>query len=140
MGLDMYLYGIKKISDEKNQDDDIIEQGTWVECMYWRKANQVHNFFKQKFIKEQDPWGYYSIDRESLEQLKLLCYIILMNKDSVEKEKVAQTLLPPNNIGCFFGSNEINDWYFDDVEDTYNGLVEILSDEDFIMFFYHASW
>ena len=141
MGLDMYLYGIKTTYDEKDiNDENFKPTGTWEECMYWRKANQIHSFFKIRYIKDGNPWGYYKVDRDDLEQLKLLCYIILMNKDSVEKENVAKALLPPNNFGCFFGSSEIDDWYFDQIEDTYNGLVEILSNEDYKSFFYMASW
>lgn len=141
MGLDMFLYGIKKnYTEDEVLDDDFTANGTWEECMYWRKANQIHSFFDKKFIKKQNPWGYYPVSRSELEQLKLLCYIILMNKESPELENVAMALLPPDNLGCFFGSGIIDEHYFEQIEDTYNGLVEILSDEDFSCFFYTASW
>ena len=72
--------------------------------------------------------------------MKLICYIILMNRDSEEAEHVARALLSPNNFGCFFGSSLIEDEYFDDVEYTYNVLKDILENKKYDEIFYAASW
>lgn len=129
MGLNMHLYGIKIDDDEKSK-------GVWEECMHWEKAYQVHDFFHKRFINEKDLCGFYKISSDDLEQLKLLSYIVLMNKDSVESKNVAMGLLPPNMIGCRLRRGDIDDLYFEQIEETYNGLVQILSGQEYEAFFY----
>ena len=133
MGLDMYLYGIRLSDDDQ-------KKGIWEECAYWRKANQVHDFFNKKYIKGDDPYAFYEVDEEDLEDLKLISYIILMNRDSEEAEHVARALLPPNNFGCFFESSLIEDEYFEDIEYTYHILKDILENKKYDKIFYAVSW
>lgn len=128
MGLDMYLYGVCKDSENT---------GRWREVMYWRKANQIHYWFKKNFIKDGNPWGYYEVKPHELQTLKTLCFIVLEYRDSPD---IAEILLPPNTLGCCFGSIEINGSYYDDIEETYKILTELLTSYDYDTFFYRASW
>lgn len=137
MGLDMYLYGITKDNTKSIYDKS---KGTWEEVLYWRKANQIHKFFHDKFIQPKNPWGLYEVSPEVLDELRIKCLFVLMNKDSEEGTKVALALLPPDTNGCFFGTNEIGELYFDQIEETHNALTELLESEKYQSFFYQASW
>lgn len=97
MGLDMYL-----------------ERAT--DVGYWRKANQIHNWF-DKLAKEK---GYengvencarISVYKEDLLELRGLCERVLENHDLAEE-------LLPTQSGFFYGSTEYDEWYFRDLEDT----------------------
>lgn len=160
MGLDMMLYGIKY---EKDTD---VDKGVFEEVAYWRKANQIHHWFNEKFIKKQDPYGYYVIPRIDLQGLVEVCKILLRQKEidnldelyendesrseiefqlcvelsSKHKSiQMARSLLPPDNLGCCFGSGIIDEYYWECLEDTVKMLEKALS-EDWDKFFYSASW
>lgn len=160
MGLDMYLYGIKK-----NKKDDISEpsSGEWEEVCYWRKANAIHKWFNTKFIKEQDPWGYYEVEEEDIQGLLLLCKLLKTLKENPNEifqwvktdffefvnnlddgtiecaDLIARVLLPPDNLGCFFGSGMVDDWYWENIDDTIEQLTKAL-EGNYNKFFYMASW
>ena len=53
MGLDMFLYGVKSNEDRT--------EGVWEEVCYWRKANHIHKWFSDRFIKDQNRFGYYVV-------------------------------------------------------------------------------
>ena len=156
MGLDMYLFGIK--ADKKDFDEP--SSGKYEELCYWRKANQIHKWFNVKFIKNQDPWGFYRVEEEDLQGLFLLCkmlknlkesskpdwvpteYVSFVNDWDLETDYVdliANSLLPPDNIGCFFGSGIIDEYYWEQIDDTINKLEKALSG-NYSRFYYHASW
>lgn len=112
MGLDMYLY----------------EKTTGQEVGYWRKANQIHNWFVNNIQNGEDECGEYDVPYEKLLELRGLCYDVLKTKNP--------SLLPPTS-GFFFGSTEINDHYYDDLRDTIK-IIEALNDAD--KYTYHSSW
>lgn len=158
MGLDMFLFGIKK--DKK----DITEpsSGTWEEVCYWRKANQIHQWFNLNFIDKQNPWGYYEVDEENLQGLLLICKLLKHIKENPDidflqpiktelkqyydqshkydyADFIAYSLLPPQNIGCFFGSGEVDELYWEQIDDTIEQLTEALKG-GYTNFFYLSSW
>jgi hypothetical protein len=52
----------------------------------------------------------------------------------------AQEMLPPS-AGFFFGSTEVDDWYWEDIKDTIDKLNDALEQSvDDAMFEYQASW
>jgi hypothetical protein len=152
MGLDSYLY-------KKNY----VRQGEWVkpeyrtevevktggeidktikperiryiveEVAYWRKANQIHNWFVQNVQKGIDECQTSFVSREQLEELLDVCNKV------IEDNSLAPTLLPSTS-GFFFGGTEYDEWYFQDVTNTIKYLTEILEDENGDEFEYYASW
>lgn len=158
MGLDMYLYGIMT---DKRKDLDAPETGSYSQVAYWRKANQVHKWFSVRFIKKQDPWGTYRVSRDDIIGLLLTCKLLrkIKNKEvsidnkyvntenflpqSVlsydEADFIASVLLPPDNIGCFFGSGIVDEGYWEQIDDTIDMLTKAL-DDGYHTFFYEASW
>lgn len=97
MGLDMYLYRVRKMKNHtfadvieiaKNYDEDDEEQTEkmkeylqqnsygdykWIsffkEVAYWRKVNCVHNWFVENVQNGRDECGYYSVSKEKIEEL-----------------------------------------------------------------------
>ncbi len=59
MGLDMYLMNVR--NEEKIKAENFIEVG------YWRKANQIHNWFVKNVQGGVDDCGYYGVTKEKLE-------------------------------------------------------------------------
>ena len=163
MGLDMYLYAEKCISfrewDEDKKEiekfdklvelaelNELVDKGhgyvpayAKVQVAYWRKANAIHKYFVDNVADGVDDCKEVYVQREQLVKLKDICEQINLSKD-VEK---AKELLPPQS-GFFFGSTEIGDWYFQDIEYTYNLLNKILEkipEDDYSYdFIYRASW
>lgn len=161
MGLDMFLYGVYK---DKRKDVFEPSSGKWEECCYWRKANQIHKWFSVRFIKEQDPWGLYEVSEEEIQGLLLLCKMLKVIKDNTDEylkyidtnwfnyinkiqkdngyspeDSIAFTLLPPDNIGCFFGSGDVDEGYWRDIENTIEQLESALK-KNYDRYYYRASW
>ncbi len=154
MGLDMYLmrktyiganYEFNKITgaisifrDGKpvnisfNRISEISERAA-----YWRKSNQIHNWFVKRVQNGVDDCGEYQVSRELLETLVDDCLNALSNRD-----KAADIL--PTASGFFFGSTEMDDYYFQDLEYTYKTIKELLDEtniEDYdVAFYYQSSW
>lgn len=152
MGLDSYLY-------KKNY----VRQGEWIkpefrtevevktggeidknikperiryiveEVAYWRKANQIHNWFVQNVQNGVDECQNSYVSREKLEELLDVCTKVAADNT------LAETLLPSAS-GFFFGGTEYDEWYFKDVTNTIEYLTDILADEDADEFEYYASW
>ncbi len=157
MGLDMYLLGKKYVPtfDYNNRDDsklfadnpqynEIIKTagldgiatrdlGVTLEVTvgYWRKANQIHGWFVDNVQEGRDDCNEYPVERRQLEELRTLCKAAIANKDHGD--------LPPVS-GFFFGSNEVDDWYWNKLEDTVEILDRVLSYPDDIRFYYQSSW
>lgn len=143
MGLDMYLNAKRFIWF--NEDDlaaRVAEQfpelrgrrvkEVVVEALYWRKANAIHKWFVDNCQEGVDDCGNYYVGREQLEELRDLILEVLKNKNS--------KLLPPQ-AGFFFGSTDITEYYWQDLESTAEGIQRIL--EEFPKdweFEYHSSW
>ena len=100
---------------------------------YWRKVNSIHQWFVDNCARGEDDCRPVYVPRERLEQLR----------DTV-REALAERnpdLLPPQS-GFFFGSTEIDDYYWQDLEFTLETLDKILSNPKFEGwdFEYQASW
>lgn len=112
MGLDMWLHKRKKISS----DDELI---------YWRKANQIRGWIQNNVDGFVDN-GSVVVPKEKLEELLHVCKTVL----EYQSENVSKELLPVTS-GFFFGSNEYDEWYYNDVEETAIQLEKILQTFDF---------
>lgn len=103
------------------------------EVAYWRKANQIHNWFVQNVQGGVDNCQSSYVSRDNLEELLDLC------KQVDSDNELADSLLPSTS-GFFFGGTEYDEWYFKDISNTITFLEECLSDELADEFEYSASW
>jgi hypothetical protein len=142
MGLDMYLKGRRYLWQNADADiaNDIQRQigvkyrvtEVSIEAMYWRKANQIHDWFVQNVQDGIDDCERYFVSRTMLEKLLVDCQAALDQKDG--------TILPPSE-GFFFGSTEVDADYWNDIERTAAGISLALTDlGDDWDFEYRASW
>ncbi len=144
MGLDMYLYAEKYRFDRDNEaandaklSEVFPEFGEFkvktarAEVAYWRKSNQVHSWFVTNVQKGVDDCGDYYVERDQLKELCTLCKNALNKKDS--------TLLEPKE-GFFFGSTDIDEWYWEDLRNTIKMLKKALKLDKSLSFYYHSSW
>ena len=150
MGLDMYLSKKTYVKYWEHNGDDNYEvkvtkagQPTKInpkkvsyiveEVGYWRKANQIHQWFVNNCQDGVDDCRDAYVSREKLEELLNLCKIVIIDKDKAEQ-------LLPTASGFFFGSTGYDEWYYQDIQSTIEILEEALSDEDADHFEYHSSW
>lgn len=103
---------------------------------YWRKANQIHNWFVENIQDGIDDCCYHNeVTKEDLEELLNICHEVICNPDLVE-------LRLPTQSGFFFGSTEYGDWYMEQIRDTIDIITSVLETTDFEkqMVYYVASW
>lgn len=153
MGLDMYLKAKKYISnfDFSNRNDREVNAKVkeaigltgfdsednsvevTVNIGYWRKANQVHAWFVENCQDGVDECQESYVSREQLTELRDLCNEVLNTKN--------HKLLEPRS-GFFFGSTDIDDWYWSDLRDTVEMLTKILDNKQLqdYDFYYRSSW
>ena len=88
--------------------------------MYWRKSNQIHQWFVQNVQGGKDNCEEYSV---SLDQLKLLSKTI---EPALVSTAAASELLPTSE-GFFFGSQEYDEYYFEDLKNTKKQIDKIIA-------------
>lgn len=150
MGLDMYLSKKTYVKYWEHNGDDNYEvkvtkagQPTKInpkkvsyiveEVGYWRKANQIHQWFVDNVQSGVDDCRDAYVERDKLQELLNICKIV-----SIDKSKAEQLL--PTTSGFFFGNTEYDEWYYQDIQSTIEILEEALSDEEADHFEYHSSW
>jgi hypothetical protein len=149
MGLDMYLQ-----SNKRGQ------------VMYWRKANHIHGWFERK-LNGIDNQRQQVISYDALEDLLMDCIRVkdsliaggtVMKNTVIEKgikngeryqkveprphfknTEIAMELLPPTQ-GFFFGSDDIDEYYLKDIEETIETLSTVLSTKEKGERFYYYAW
>lgn len=164
MGLDMYLTKRTYIGAEYEHREvrgkiDITIKGepvtidfnrvhTIIEKVgYWRKANQIHNWFVQNVQGGHDNHDEYRVSREQFQNLLDDINTVLNAKGYDDEADVIEDLLPTHD-GFFFGSTEIGEWYWGDLEYTKNLIQTVLNEIDeveknnhiYVTFYYQASW
>ena len=110
------------------------------EVAYWRKANQVHNWFVTNCQNGVDECQETRVSKENLIALKEACQAVLSSPDSDRVANAERTL--PTVGGFFFGGTEYNDMYFEDLEDTIKMLDKVINETDFEKeeIYYTSSW
>lgn len=98
-----------------------------VDEIYWRKANWIHEWFVDNIQNGIDDCGTYRVEKEQLEELlAIVTQILEVKEEDLEKgENLALELLPPVE-GFFFGSNEIDKYYWLDLAQTAIDLNDLL--------------
>lgn len=109
-----------------------------VNVAYWRKANQIHNWFVNNVQGGEDDCKTYFVSREKLLELENLCRRVA---ESGEPEVAAKLL--PTASGFFFGGTDYDEYYFQDVDWTAKRLAELASLPEGMNgfdFYYSSSW
>ena len=103
------------------------------QACYWRKSNQIHQWFVDNVQEGVDDCGNYAVSCEQLRTLRELCQRALDTQDG--------SLLPPQG-GFFFGSTVIDQYYWEDLKDTIEQLDKLdLDSKDYnVSYEYHSSW
>lgn len=155
MGLDMYLYRKEYVSgtawipgrwsgtynlhsaiaNHFNVDPNI--GGIYVDiCVaYWRKANAIHKWFVN-LDGGRDECQPIHVSLDQLKELRELSNSVLLTP------AMAGDILPPQ-LGFFFGSQDIDEWYINDMKYTVEMLDKIISNvspDEWPTFIYQASW
>ncbi len=134
---------------------------------YWRKANQIHNWFVEHVQDGEDDCAYHhECTREVLEELLETCKTVLdscvmtygkvHNGDKgtpngwepiyedgkiIIDSSIAEELLPSCS-GFFFGGTDYDEYYVNDIVETIKILEEVLATTDFDTqaIYYISSW
>lgn len=134
------------------------------EVGYWRKANQIHNWFVQNVQGGEDNCADYTVSYEQLEELLrtvkevLAASTLVPGKVSmgqqlvdgewqdiledgkvIEDPTVAKKLLPTQE-GLFFGGYDYDEWYLAQLHDTVAILEKVLERVDDHWFTYNSWW
>ena len=103
-------------------------------CWYWRKANQIHNWMVKNVQSGTDDCGLYEVSITQIKKLKDTVTSVLNTRNAKK--------LPPT-AGFFFGSTEVDEWYWADLNDTQQYLNEMLTLSESnpqTKFYYYSSW
>lgn len=149
-------------TEHRYPHDRIYEQ-----VAYWRKANAVHKWFVDHVQDGEDDCEYHKeVTKKDLIELRDICREILENavlvngkvkngykigkngeeipnwQDGkyVANPEVCAKL--PTESGFFFGNQEFNEWYLEDIKYTFEVCNKVLEETDFEkqMIFYVSSW
>jgi hypothetical protein len=124
--------GGKPVMIDVNKISEITER-----VGYWRKANQIHEWFVTNVQGGVDECQESYVTLDQLQSLKTECEQVLEFKD-----KASEIL--PRSGGFFFGGENYDEWYFSDIKDTIKILSDILEDKSEsgaeISYYYQASW
>lgn len=169
MGLDMYLTADLYLWNYKDEDKELARQiekvigdlppledsdsyresrikTIGIEVLYWRKANAIHQWFVDNVQDGDDDCKSYFVEEEQLKELAELCQeVIDVYEDSSlsdeDKSDKMEELLPCT-AGFFFGSQEYDEWYINDIKRTIVGINKFLETDlaKRCDFYYRASW
>ena len=138
MGLDMYLEKEKSYYSERPSVEgfegceSLTVYGT---ILYWRKANQIHNWFVSNIQENKDNCERYYVSHDNIKKLRDIINTVLENNEE------AATYLPTQK-GFFFGGTDYNEYYFAELKRTKESLDEIIKDKNFKQYhyYYRSSW
>ena len=124
MGLDMYLEKRKQYRENDPEYNKLVDDNR-EEVMYWRKANQVREWFvRNAGLEAGSDCEVIEISEDQLQQLYDDC-------DKVVKNPKLASKVMPTSKGFLFGSTEYDDRYFDQLKETMDGLQRIFDTTDF---------
>ena len=113
--------------------EDIYGVDVSVNAAYWRKVNSVHNWFVENVQRGEDDCGEYYVSHDKLRELLATARAAYAAKDPSE-------LMPA--AGFFFGSYDIDEYYWHGIKDTVKQLERLTELPDFeqLSFYYQSSW
>ena len=143
MGLDMYLYADKYVYNGDVNINEAVSnvidtkgcklKNIRLDVGYWRKANQIHNWFVNNVQDKVDDCKEYEVCKEHLVELLDIC------KKVQADHSLAPALLPVQS-GFFFGSTDYDAIYFSDIDGTIEIIEKALTLANNWSFIYWASW
>ena len=164
MGLDMYLtkkiyVGAKYEHRDVTGEIDIKLKGTPLninfnrvseiceEVGYWRKANQIHQWFVTNVQDGVDDCKPYYVVEEDFKQLLADINTVLEVKGYPNEQAIINATLPPTD-GFFFGGTDVDEFYWSDLERTKEIITEVLQEiqQDrenggmWVSYYYQSSW
>ena len=98
---------------------DIKNAITFPEVLYYRKVNFLFKFFRDNETLIDD--CYCWVSKESATKLVEACQEVLSLKDYDKSNDVL-----PTCSGCFFGSINYDNYYYEDVEEVMNDFKRLL--------------
>ena len=100
---------------------------------YWRKANAIHAWFVDNCQGGVDECQKTLLSPNDLGDLLSVC------KEAIETKNAG--LLQPRG-GFFFGSTDVDEYYWNDIQNTIDIITKILNDPRLqgCDFYYQASW
>lgn len=135
-----------------------------VELLYWRKANQIHNWFVKHVQNNVDDCDYYIVSIDKLhalyktlnsiaEKVTLIeededSFDIKFKENELEVKAFCESTLPTCD-GFFFGSTDYDKYYFLNIIQTVKNLKRIFEyidcngiedDSEDYAIYYHSSW
>lgn len=148
MGLDMYMYRKLYIKNWEHtakenryevtvkRNGEVLEDWsnpTYIEkeVGYWRKFNALHGYIVNEFAGGLDNCEQIYLSKEDLQ--KILDTLI----DTYETKDASK--LPPTE-GFFFGSTDVDEYYWDDVKQSIEAFKTYVADNEEVDYFYTASW
>lgn len=183
MGLDMYLYKKHYVKnwDHEGADEKKVFSGTkggkpieeinfervseiTEQVAYWRKANQIHNWFVKNVQNGEDDGDEYYVSREQLVELLYACERVLNGSVLVEGKVVngytvsqigkvanlkdglkiqdaslANEVLPITS-GFFFGSTDYDEYYWQDLVYTRDTIKALMAEPGGGGYYYDSSF
>lgn len=171
MGLDMYLYAKEYISgvDFKNDKergfykeanprfqtiletvgltmDDVEPELPSIHIQFkvlqWRKANAIHQWFVDNVQDGEDDCKSYYVGTDQLEELRgTIGQALAIRDGSDDTGNTVEDILPTQS-GFFFGSTDYDEWYWKELEFTYEAIDKILNNPrlENYEFEYTSSW
>lgn len=135
---------------------------------YWRKANEIHNWFVENVQEGIDDCCYHNeVTKEVLEELLDVCNKVLASCELVNgkiengysfdenghkvpiledgryvKDPSVAVELLPTTSGFFFGGTSYDEYYVEDIKNTIDIITNVLETTDFDkeMIYYVSSW
>jgi len=152
MGLDMWLHAKRYLwSDSVRPEETPVKKTIahaigahkdWetkeVSCLVaqWRKSNAVHGWFVENVQDGEDNCQEYEVSREKLQALVNDIDEVLGARMRASK---AMEKLPPVD-GPFFGSFDLDEHYYNDLEYTKMMALDALAAPKCWDFYYSSSW
>lgn len=103
---------------------------------YWRKANAIHSWFVENCADGIDNCQDIYVSQNKAQALLDKCNEVLANRSLAEKEL-------PTQEGFFFGSQDYDEWYYQEIEYTKHILekvLEFVKNNNDYRIIYCASW
>lgn len=140
MGLDSYFYKKKSTYEHPQATKENPFAGphriTTVldEVGYYRKFNALHAYIVEQFADGADLCQPIELSKDNV-------YTILEILTTIRDDHSQAYLMPPTG-GFFFGSTDVDEWYFRAVEDAVQLFGKFLAEIDFETegLVYQASW
>lgn len=144
-----YPEAIREIAEDQHRA--VIIDDSFYEIGYFRKVNAMHHWVVENCADGHDICQDIFVSVESAKDLLEACEKVLAAKADIslndeDLESIVLETLPPSD-GFFFGSTNIDDWYFKDIEQlrgfltaTIAFLTKSSDDDEEWDLIYRASW